>query len=141
MNINKGSWTFVGLFSAGALAAGFSIAVIALVQLQPKQYDNFDEERRKQLYITAWVYIGFMIAVFAIVLIVTIMARNKGKMWDQGRRKLTSFMETIEKDAFGRTYSDDVKETFSDGSSFEEKSNFQIPRGDLPASANYPAIF
>ena len=63
------NWTWVGLFGLGAFVTGFSLAVIALVQLRESERDNFDETRRKQMYITAWVYTGFVISIFVTVLI------------------------------------------------------------------------
>ncbi len=72
------NWTWVGLFGTGAFAVGFALAVIALVQLRSSQYDNFDEARRKQLYITAWVYIGCVAAVFAVSVLVAISERRQG---------------------------------------------------------------
>lgn len=69
-------WGFAGLCGLGAFAVGFCLAVITLVQLRPTERENFDEVRRKQLYITAWVYIGFLAALFVIAILVAIATRN-----------------------------------------------------------------
>lgn len=51
---------YIVSFAMGITA--FILAVFALVYLQEDKTGDFTNDRRHQMYVTAWVYIGFMIA-------------------------------------------------------------------------------
>ena len=56
------------ILATGLGVSAFILAVFALVYLNNKNIEDYEEERKKQMYNTAWAYMAFLIAfvVFAI---------------------------------------------------------------------------
>lgn len=77
-NETKGFLGGGAILATGIGITAFILAVFSLVYLNNANIDDYSEERKKQMYNTAWAYFAFL---FAAVVFVVLFGASSGTTW------------------------------------------------------------
>lgn len=74
------------ILGTGVGVSAFILAIFALTYLNNSNYDDFTDERKRQMSNTAWVYFGFL---FAFILYAVVASVAIGRSWKDVARNVT----------------------------------------------------